>query len=78
MQSQFLTLELFPKIGYDFFLKLSGEIAMASKRDQIKMKSEESSHYYYTTKNKTSTPNRIELKKYDPTLRRRVKYKETK
>lgn len=51
---------------------------MASKREQIKMKSEESSHYYYTVKNKTSTPNRLELKKYDPTVRKRVKYKETK
>ena len=26
---------------------------MASKREQIKMKSEESEYYYYTTKNKT-------------------------
>lgn len=51
---------------------------MASKREQIKMKSEESEFYYYTTKNKSSTPNRIELKKYDPILRRRVKFKETK
>jgi large subunit ribosomal protein L33 len=51
---------------------------MASKREQIKMKSEESSHHYFTTKNKTSTPGRLELKKYDPTIRKRVKYKETK
>lgn len=51
---------------------------MASKREKIKMKSEESSYFYYTTKNKTSTPNRLELKKYDPTTRRHVKFKETK
>lgn len=51
---------------------------MASKREMIKMKSEESEHYYFTHKNKTSTPNRLELKKYDPIKRRRVKYKETK
>ncbi len=51
---------------------------MASKREQVKMKSEESSHCYYTQKNKSSTPNRMELSKYDPTLRKHVKYKETK
>ncbi len=51
---------------------------MASKRQQAKMKSEESNHYYYTEKNKTTTPNRMELNKYDPTLRKHVKYKETK
>jgi len=51
---------------------------MASKREQIKMKSEESAHHYYTRKNKTATPHRLELKKYDPTVRRHVKYKETK
>lgn len=51
---------------------------MASKRDQIKMKSEESSHYYFTQKNKSSTPNRLERRKYDPTLQKHVNYKETK
>lgn len=51
---------------------------MASKRSQVKMKSEESNHYYYTQKNKTSTPNRMELSKYDPTVRKHVKFKETK
>jgi large subunit ribosomal protein L33 len=51
---------------------------MASKREQIKMKSEESNFYYYTKKNKSSTPNRLELFKYDPTLRKHVKFKETK
>ena len=51
---------------------------MASKREQIKMKSEESEFYYYTTKNKTSTPGRLERRKYDPTVRRHVNFKETK
>jgi large subunit ribosomal protein L33 len=51
---------------------------MASKREQIKMKSEESSYFYFTVKNKTSTPGRLELRKYDPTVRRHVKFKETK
>lgn len=51
---------------------------MASKREQVKMKSEESAFHYFTKKNKSSTPARLELKKYDPTVRRHVKFKETK
>ena len=49
-----------------------------AKREQIKMKSEESNHYFYTTKNKTSTPNRLELMKFDPVVRKHAKHKETK
>lgn len=51
---------------------------MASKREQIKMKSEESDFHYYTQKNKTNTPGRIERKKYDPRVRKHVKFKEVK
>ncbi len=53
---------------------------MASKRDKIKLKSEASSHYYYSFKNKTQTPERIVLRKFDPTpgVRKHVEYKETK
>ena len=51
---------------------------MASKRENIKMRSSESSFCYYTKKNKTKTPGRLTLKKYDPTLRKRVEFKETK
>jgi large subunit ribosomal protein L33 len=51
---------------------------MASKREKIKMKSSQSHFYYYTTKNKTSTPERLTLTKYDPTIRARVEFKETK
>lgn len=51
---------------------------MASKRDKIKLKSKESAHHYYTFKNKTQTPERIVLRKYDPTVRKHVEYKETK
>lgn len=50
---------------------------MASKRENIKMKSE-SGFYYYTAKNKTATPERITLKKYDPNVRKHVEFKETK
>lgn len=52
---------------------------MASKkREKIKLKSSESHFFYHTIKNKTSTPDRIVLKKYDPIVRKRVEFKETK
>ena len=51
---------------------------MAKKRENIKLKSSESSHNYYSEKNKSQTTQRIEVKKYDPTLRKHVVYKETK
>jgi large subunit ribosomal protein L33 len=51
---------------------------MASKREKIKMKSSKSPFHYYTTKNKTSTPERLTLTKYDPVIRERVEFKETK
>lgn len=51
---------------------------MASKREKIKLKSSESHFHYYTMKNKTKTPGRVSLKKYDPVLRKHVEFKETK
>jgi len=51
---------------------------MASKREKIKMKSSESHFHYYTVKNKTQTPDRLTRRKYDPTLRKHVEFKETK
>lgn len=44
----------------------------------VKMQSTESAHTYTTEKNRRNDPNRIELKKYDPTLRRHVLYRESK
>lgn len=44
----------------------------------IKLKSTKSDHVYYTRKNKKKVERKIELKKYDPTLRKRVPYKEAK
>ena len=35
-------------------------------------------HFYTTTKNKRTTPDKIEIKKYDPVARKHVVYKETK
>ena len=53
-------------------------MAKAAARLQIKLKSSESHFYYYTMKNKRNTPDRMELRKYDPVLRRHVNFKEEK
>jgi large subunit ribosomal protein L33 len=44
----------------------------------IRLKSTESGHMYHTRKNKRKHPNRMEMLKYDPLLRRRVMYREEK
>lgn len=52
---------------------------MASKkREIIKLKSTESTDMYWTTKNKTNSAERLELKKFDRKLRRHVIFKEAK
>lgn len=51
---------------------------MAKKRENIKLKSSKSAFCYYTTKNKTNTPDRLAMTKYDPTIRQHVEFKETK
>ena len=53
---------------------------MASKgqRVNIKLKSSASPHMYYTRKNKQKHPERLELKKYDPVVRKHVPYKESR
>lgn len=52
---------------------------MASKkREKVKLKSSVSNFHYYTEKNKSNTPGRMEIKKYDPTTRQHVAFKETK
>ena len=35
-------------------------------------------HFYTTTKNKRLHPEKMEVKKYDPTIRKHVAYKESK
>jgi large subunit ribosomal protein L33 len=48
-------------------------------REKIRlMSSAGSGHYYTTTKNKRLHPEKMEVKKYDPTIRKHVIYKETK
>lgn len=53
-------------------------MAKQGNRNIIKLKSTESPHCYYSTKNKRNSPDRLELKKYDPVVRRHVVYKEGK
>ncbi len=48
-------------------------------RDKIKLVSSAGTgHFYTTTKNKKTTPNKLEFKKYDPVVRKHVLYKEAK
>jgi large subunit ribosomal protein L33 len=52
---------------------------MASKRDKIRMVSSAGTGHFYTTdKNKKTTPNKMEMLKYDPVVRKHVAYKEAK
>jgi large subunit ribosomal protein L33 len=44
----------------------------------VKMRSSESGHIYYTEKSRRNDPNRLELRKYDPVIRKHVVYRETK
>jgi len=48
-------------------------------REKIKLESSAGTgHFYTTTKNKRTTPDKLELMKYDPKVRKHVMYKETK
>ncbi len=47
-------------------------------RENIKLKSTESAEVYWTEKNKRTKTERLELKKYDKSLRRHVIFKESK
>ena len=48
-------------------------------RDKIKLESTAGTgHFYTTTKNKKTTPEKLEIKKYDPKARKHVMYKATK
>jgi len=52
---------------------------MASKRDKIRLiSSANTGHFYTTTKNKRTMPEKLEIMKFDPKARKHVKYKETK
>lgn len=48
-------------------------------REKIKLVSTaDTGHYYTTTKNKRTMEGKLELKKYDPVVRRHVPYREDK
>lgn len=53
-------------------------MAKKSGREKIKLKSSESDEVYWTIKNKRNTTDRLELKKYDKSLKRHVAFKEAK
>ena len=48
-------------------------------RDLIKLESSAGTgHYYTTTKNKRNSPDKLEMKKFDPVIRKHVLYIEGK
>lgn len=48
-------------------------------REKIKLVSSAGTGHFYTTiKNKRNTPEKVEIKKYDPVVRKHVAYKEAK
>ena len=48
-------------------------------REKIKLVSSAGTGHFYTTdKNKSSTPDKIEIKKFDPKIKKQVLYKEEK
>ncbi len=48
-------------------------------RDKIKLVSTAGTgHFYTTTKNKRNQPGKMEIKKFDPKIRKHVIYKESK
>lgn len=53
-------------------------MAKEGARVNVQLRSTESSYSYYTSKNKRKNTERLELKKYDPTLRKHVIFKEKK
>ena len=48
-------------------------------REKVRMNSSAGTGHFYTTdKNKRTTPDKLEMKKYDPVARKHVAYKEGK
>ncbi len=48
-------------------------------REKIKLESSAGTgHFYTTTKNKKTKPEKLEINEYDPVVRKHVPYKETK
>ena len=53
-------------------------MAKKGNRIVVKLRSTESGHMYITSKNRQNDTQRLELKKYDPLVRKHVVYRETK
>ena len=70
------------KLGVEAVLaeiKAKQERPRNAMREKIKLESSAGTgHFYTTTKNKRTTPDKLEIKKYDPKARKHVIYKETK
>ncbi len=48
-------------------------------REKIKLESSAGTGFFYaTSKNRHKTPDKLELMKYDPVVRKHVRFKETK
>jgi large subunit ribosomal protein L33 len=48
-------------------------------REKIKLESSAGTGFFYaTSKNRQKTPDKLELMKYDPVVRKHVRFKETK
>lgn len=53
-------------------------MAKKGHRITVKLKSTESPYTYSVKKNKQNTPDRLEIKKYDPVVRKHVVFKESR
>ena len=53
-------------------------MAKPGNRIMVKLRSTESPYTYTTTKNKRNNPDRLEMRKYDPVLKKHVLFKETR
>ena len=91
MKDYFLSLEKMLSRNDQFYVPAHGNIIKNPKRfvkalighrkmrDKIKLVSSAGTgHYYTTSKNKKTTPDKMEIKKFDPVVRKHVIYKEAK
>ena len=53
-------------------------MAKKGPRQLVKMRSTKSHHVYLTSKNRRNDDKRLELRKFDPVLRKHVVYRETR
>ncbi len=67
-----------PRSGIKWGLERESQMAKGA-REKIKLESSAGTGFFYTTtKNRQKTPDKLELKKYDPVVRKHVPFKETK